>query len=46
MLVRLAEGYLKTKFGSFLEILYYNGQKESIALVMGQIENKGDIVTA
>src|SRR5437867_6501869 len=37
MIVRLAEGALRTKFGIFLEILYYDGQKESIAIVMGDV---------
>ncbi len=39
MNIRLFERELKTKFGSFREILYYDGQKESIALVMGDVEN-------
>jgi GTP cyclohydrolase II len=39
MIVRLGQRYLKTKFGTFLEVLYYDGQKESIALVMGDVEN-------
>ena len=34
---RLAERELKTKFGSFTEILYYDGQRESIAIVMGDV---------
>ena len=34
MIIRLAERHLKTKFGNYLEILYYDGQSESIALVM------------
>ncbi len=38
MIVRLAERDLKTKFGNFREILYYDGQTESIALVMGNVE--------
>lgn len=37
MNVRLADRELKTKFGEFTEILYYNGQAESTALVMGDI---------
>lgn len=36
MIIRLAEGSLHTLFGTFQEILYYNGQ-DSIALVMGQV---------
>jgi hypothetical protein len=34
MIIRLAEGPLQTKFGTFSQILYYDGQKETIALVM------------
>ncbi|MFT4031265.1 MAG: GTP cyclohydrolase, partial [Siphonobacter sp.] len=37
MIVKLAEGNLKTKFGEFQEVLFYDGQKESIALVMGEV---------
>jgi GTP cyclohydrolase II len=43
MIVRLAERDLKTKFGNFREILYYDGQAESIALVMGDIENAENV---
>lgn len=39
MIVRLAQEKLKTKFGDFREVLYYDGQKESIAIVMGKVEN-------
>jgi GTP cyclohydrolase II len=44
MIVRLQEGYLKTKFGTFLEILYYDGQKESIAIVMGDISSSENVL--
>jgi len=44
MIVKIAEGYLKTKFGTFLEKLYYDGQKESIALIMGDVKDKKDIL--
>ncbi|WP_020598975.1 hypothetical protein [Spirosoma panaciterrae] len=37
MIIKLAEGDLKTKFGEFHEILFYNGQTESIALIMGDV---------
>jgi len=37
MNIRLAERDLKTKFGTFREILYYDGQTESIALVLGDV---------
>lgn len=44
MIIRLAERELKTKFGVFREILYYDGQRESIALVMGSVENAENIL--
>lgn len=37
MIIRLAERELRTKFGVFTEILYYDGQAESIALVFGDV---------
>ncbi len=37
MNIRLSERDLRTKFGIFTEILYYDGQAESIALVMGDV---------
>lgn len=43
MIIRLAERELKTKFGTFLEILYYDGQSESIALVMGNVEAQENV---
>jgi GTP cyclohydrolase II len=44
MNIPLAERQLKTKFGIFREILFYDGQKESIALVMGNVENGEDVL--
>ncbi len=44
MIIRLAERDLKTKFGDFREILYYDGQTESIAIVMGDVENEPDVL--
>ncbi|HMS42131.1 MAG TPA: hypothetical protein PKE69_18000 [Pyrinomonadaceae bacterium] len=44
MIFKLTERDLKTKFGTFREILYYDGQKESIALVMGNVENETDVI--
>jgi len=38
MIKRLAERELATEFGTFTEILYYDGQRESIALVLGDFE--------
>jgi GTP cyclohydrolase II len=37
MIKRLATRELKTKFGTFTEFLYYDGRKESIAIVMGDV---------
>ena len=44
MIKRLASRELKTKFGTFTEILYYDGQKESIAIVMGDITDGADVL--
>jgi 3,4-dihydroxy 2-butanone 4-phosphate synthase/GTP cyclohydrolase II len=44
MIVRLAERELKTKYGSFNEILYYDGRKESIAIAMGEVANQNDVL--
>lgn len=38
MVVKIAEGTLKTRFGEYREILFYDGRKESIALLMGDVE--------
>lgn len=43
MIIRLAERELRTKYGTYREVLYYDGQKESIALVMGDVENSEDV---
>ena len=44
MNIRLAERELKTKFGTYIEILYYDGQSESIALVMGNVEARENLL--
>jgi GTP cyclohydrolase II len=44
MIVRLIERELKTKFGAFREILYYDGQREAVALVMGEVENAENVL--
>ena len=44
MIVRLTEGSLHTKFGTFLEILYYDGQKESSAIVMGDVRGQDHVL--
>lgn len=44
MIKRLASRELKTKFGTFTEILYYDGQRESIAIVMGHVAGADDVL--
>lgn len=44
MIKQLADRDLKTKFGIFREILYYDGKSESIAIVMGDVEDSEDLL--
>lgn len=44
MTIRLAERELKTKYGTYREILYYDGLSESIALVMGDVADQQDVL--
>jgi len=44
MNIRLAQRDLKTKFGPFTELLYYDGQAESIALVMGDVAAQENVL--
>jgi GTP cyclohydrolase II len=44
VIIRLAEGPLHTRFGTFLEVLYYDGQQESIALVMGNVAHGTEVL--
>jgi len=44
MIIRLAEAPLHTRFGTFLEILYYDGQQESIAIVMGEVRQHDNVL--
>ena len=44
MVERLAETDLNTRFGTFHEVLYYDGQKESIAFIRGEVENGADVL--
>jgi GTP cyclohydrolase II len=44
MVIRLAEAPLHTRFGTFLEILYYDGQQESIAIVMGDVREGNNVL--
>lgn len=44
MVIKLAETNLETLFGTFTEVLYYNGQKEFIALYQGDIAYNGNVL--
>src|SRR6476620_11103301 len=44
MIKRLADRELTTKYGTFTEVLYYDGQKESIALVKGEVSNSENVL--
>ena len=44
MIKRLAERPLNTKYGTFTEVLYYDGRSESIALVKGEVENAENVL--
>ena len=44
MVIKIAEGTLNTQYGSYREFLYYDGQKETIALVMGDIKNEAAVL--
>jgi len=44
MVVALAEHTLQTLYGSFREVLFYDGQKESVALVMGTVSDAEDVL--
>lgn len=43
-MIRLADRPLDTKYGTFTEILYYDGRKESIALVMGDVAGAQNVI--
>lgn len=44
MVIKIAEGNLKTKYGEYHEILFYDGQKESFALVMGNVSGEEEVL--
>ncbi len=44
MIVQLAEGTIQTKYGVYREVLFYDGIKESHALIMGDITDGEDIL--
>jgi GTP cyclohydrolase II len=44
MIIKLATDQLETIFGTFTEHLYYDGKMESIALVIGEVKNKSEVL--
>lgn len=44
MNIRLSERDLNTRYGVFREVLYYDGQRESIALVMGDVDGAENVL--
>lgn len=44
MVVKLAEETLNTKYGEFKEVLFYDGKSEVIALIMGDVNGKEDVL--
>lgn len=44
MIVKLTQTDLKTKFGLFQEALYYDGQKESIVLFLGEMNEAENVL--
>lgn len=44
MVVKIAEGSLETKFGHYKEYLYYDGQRETIALVLGDVKDRESVL--
>lgn len=44
MIAKIATGKLQTLFGEFTEVLYYNGQKECVALCMGNIQDGENVL--
>jgi GTP cyclohydrolase II len=43
-MIQMAEVDLKTKYGTFHEVLFYDGQKEAIAFYMGDISEQENIL--
>ena len=43
MIIKMCDAVLLTKFGRFSEIIYYDGQSESVALVFGDVSGKLDV---
>jgi GTP cyclohydrolase II len=44
MVIKVAETPLKTKYGTFNKMLFYNGQKDCIALTMGDVAGQEGVL--
>ena len=44
MVVKLSEISLSTLYGEWREVLFYDGQKEAMAIVMGEIKEADDVL--
>jgi GTP cyclohydrolase II len=44
MVIKIAESTLKTKYGDYHESLFYDGQKETIALIMGDVSGEEGVL--
>jgi GTP cyclohydrolase II len=44
MIIKLAGGNLKTKFGEYQEMFFYDGQKEAVALTMGEVAGAENVL--
>ena len=44
MVVKIAECPLQTKFGAFQKQLYYDGKKESVALILGEVNGHKNVL--
>jgi GTP cyclohydrolase II len=44
MVIKIAETDLKTKYSTYLKSLFYDGQKETIALTMGDVRGKEGVL--
>lgn len=44
MIAKIAEGNLKTQYGQYREQLFYDGQKESVAMILGDVQGQADVL--
>ena len=44
MIVELASGNLKTKYGTFQEKLFYDGQRETVVMYLGDLKGAEDVL--